>query len=120
MKIEVSFSVVLCFLLVAEVFATLDRPKRRKDDPEVASAIVPEISVKKINQVVITRYSVLQRDCVPVSEELIHYPPVLELSFKKYIYKLIRIITMENFSSEHFNILENNIDLKNFRTFFNN
>lgn len=27
----------------------------------------------------------------------LHYPPLLELSFKKYIYKLIRIITMENF-----------------------
>lgn len=90
---------MLCFLLVAEVFATLTTDQEEEeDDPEVASAIVPEISVKKkINQVVITRYSVLQRDCVPVSEELIHYPPVLELSFKKYIYKLIRILTMENF-----------------------
>lgn len=71
---------VLCFLLVAEVFATLiTNQEEEEDDPEVASAIVPEISVKKINQVVITRHSVPSRDCVPVSEELIHYPPPLEL-----------------------------------------
>lgn len=39
-------------------------------------------------------------------------------SFKSVF--IIRIVTMEEFfSSEHFNILENNIDLKNFRTFFN-
>lgn len=67
-----------------------------KDDPEVDSAIVPEISVKKINQVVVTRHSV-PSETAPVSEDLIHYPPLSELSFKKYIYKLIQIITMENF-----------------------
>lgn len=39
---------VLCFLLVAEVFATLrTNQEEEEDDPEVASAIVPEISVKK-------------------------------------------------------------------------
>lgn len=51
---------MLCFLLVAEVFATFTtNQEEEEDDPEVASAIVPEISVKKkINQVVITRHSV--------------------------------------------------------------
>lgn len=42
---------MLCFLLVAEVFATLTTDQEEEeDDPEVASAIVPEISVKKKNQ----------------------------------------------------------------------
>lgn len=89
---------VCCFLSVTEVFTTLTNSEEEDDDPEVDSAIVPEISVKK-NQPGCSNkaFLFLPRDCVPVSEELIHSPPLLELSFKKYIYKLIRIITMENF-----------------------
>lgn len=47
-----------CFLSVTEVFTTLTNSEEEDDDPEVDSAIVPEISVKKINQVVVTRHSV--------------------------------------------------------------
>lgn len=51
---------VLCFLSATEVFTTLTtNQEEEEDDPEVASAIVPEISVKKkINQVVVTRRSI--------------------------------------------------------------
>lgn len=40
---------VLCFLSVTEVFTTLinKQEKQEEDDPEMDSAIVPEISVKK-------------------------------------------------------------------------
>lgn len=63
------------------------------------SAIVPEISVKKKkNQPGCSDKAFCPlKETVPVSEDLIHYPPLSELSFKKHIYKLIRIITMENF-----------------------
>lgn len=56
---------------------------------------------------------------MPVSEDLICYPPLLELSFKKNIYESIQIIIVENFYSEHFNILENFIVLKNYRILVN-
>lgn len=38
---------VLCFLSVTEAFTTLTNKEEEDDDPEVDSAIVPEISVKK-------------------------------------------------------------------------
>lgn len=61
------------------------------------SAIVPEISVKKNQPGCSDKAFYPLKETVPVSEDLTHYPPLLELSFKKHIYKLIRIITMENF-----------------------
>lgn len=64
---------------------------------------------------VVPRPLFLQRPCLCLRKPSI---ALLELSFKSVF--IIRIVTMEEFfSSEHFNILENNIDLKNFRTFFN-
>lgn len=90
---------VLCFLSATEVFTTLTtNQEEEEDDPEVASAIVPEISVKKKNQPGCCNKAFYSfKETVPVFEELIHYPSLLQLSFKKYIYKLIRNITMENF-----------------------
>lgn len=68
---------------------------------------MPEVSVHT-SLGCCTKASLLWRPCLCLRKAV---SALLELSFKSVF--IIRIVTMEEFfSSEHFNILENNIDLK--------